>query len=230
MSSTSSVSGQSYINQISSGSSTSANSTSSSSDPTAALSSTDFLTLLTTQLKYQDPDSPVDNTQMAAQMAQFSSVAGINQMNTTLSSIQSDVSSSRLGNVSNWIGKAGLVSSSTSTSIDGTFAGQVTLDSSAADVKVSLSDSTGKVVYSQDYGSQSAGAMSFSFSGNDSSGNAVSGPLSVKVNATNSSGGSVSTSTSTWTMIDAVNSPASGTTQIVTSLGTFDPSDISSIS
>lgn len=175
MSSTSSVSGQSYINQLSSGSSTSSNSTSSSKDPTAALSSTDFLTLLTTQLKYQDPDSPVDNTQMAAQMAQFSSVAGINQLNTTVSSIQSDVSNSRLGNVSNWIGKAGLVSSNIATSIDGTFAGQVKLDSAASDVKISLADSAGKVVYSKDYGSQSAGDVSFSFSGNDSSGNAVSG-------------------------------------------------------
>ncbi|AEI37511.1 MAG: flagellar hook capping FlgD N-terminal domain-containing protein [Zymomonas mobilis subsp. pomaceae] len=230
MSTTSSVSGQSYINQLSTGSSSSATTTSSSSDPTAALSSTDFLKLLTTQLQYQDPDSPVDDTQMAAQMAQFSSVAGINQMNTTLSSIQSDVSNSRLSNASDWIGKAALVSSNTVTSVDGIFAGQVALDSSAADVKISLADSTGKVVYSQDYGSQSAGNVSFSFSGTDSNGDTVSGPLSVKVNATNSSGGSVSSSTSTWTMVNAVNSPASGTTQIVTSLGTYDPSDITSIS
>ena len=36
-----------------------------------------FLTLLTTQMKNQDPFNPVDNTQMVAQMAQFSSLAGI---------------------------------------------------------------------------------------------------------------------------------------------------------
>lgn len=229
MSSTSSISGQSYINQLSGGSSKSSSVTS-SKDPTAALTSTDFLTLLTTQLKYQDPDSPVDNTQMAAQMAQFSSVAGINQMNTTLNSIQGDVAHSRLGNVSNWIGRAGLINSNIATSIDGAFAGKIKLDSAASDVKISLADSTGKVVYSKDYGSQRAGDMNFSFSGNDSNGNPVSGPLTVRANATNSSGGSVNASTSTWTMIDAVNSPASGTTQIVTSLGVYDPSDITSIS
>lgn len=57
-----------------------------------ALGETDFLTLLTTQLKQQDPFEPVDNKEMIAQMAQFSSLAGINTMNDTLKSI-----SDRLG-------------------------------------------------------------------------------------------------------------------------------------
>src|SRR5690242_9679273 len=56
------------------------------------LGESDFLTLMTTQLKQQDPFEPVDNKEMIAQMAQFSSLAGINQMNDTLKSI-----SDRLG-------------------------------------------------------------------------------------------------------------------------------------
>ena len=48
---------------------------------------TDFLRLMTTQLKAQDPFSPVDNQAMVAQMAQFSSVAGIEDMNIALKSI-----------------------------------------------------------------------------------------------------------------------------------------------
>ncbi|MBJ7253356.1 MAG: flagellar hook capping protein [Sphingomonadaceae bacterium] len=48
---------------------------------------TDFLRLMTTQLKAQDPFSPVDNQAMVAQMAQFSSVAGIEEMNVALKSI-----------------------------------------------------------------------------------------------------------------------------------------------
>lgn len=47
----------------------------------------DFLLLLTTQLKQQDPTSPVDNKEMLAQMAQFSSVAGITEMGETLKRI-----------------------------------------------------------------------------------------------------------------------------------------------
>jgi flagellar basal-body rod modification protein FlgD len=42
---------------------------------------------MTTQLKAQDPFNPVDNQAMVAQMAQFSSVAGIEEMNVALKSI-----------------------------------------------------------------------------------------------------------------------------------------------
>lgn len=47
----------------------------------------DFLKLMTTQLKNQDPTQPTDNTQMVAQMAQFSSLSGINDMSATLKAI-----------------------------------------------------------------------------------------------------------------------------------------------
>lgn len=47
----------------------------------------DFLRLMTAQLSQQDPFNPVDNQQMVAQMAQFSSLAGITETNTTLQTI-----------------------------------------------------------------------------------------------------------------------------------------------
>ena len=52
-----------------------------------ALGQGDFLKLLTVQLQQQDPFDPVDNTQMLAQMAQFSALAGTTQTNATLSDI-----------------------------------------------------------------------------------------------------------------------------------------------
>ncbi len=55
------------------------------------LGQTDFLRLMTTQLKEQDPFSPVDNQAMIAQMAQFSSVAGISEMNVALKSISAQI-------------------------------------------------------------------------------------------------------------------------------------------
>lgn len=55
------------------------------------LDQTSFLRLMTTQLKEQDPFNPVDNTEMVAQMAQFSSVAGISEMNVSLKSIASQI-------------------------------------------------------------------------------------------------------------------------------------------
>lgn len=56
------------------------------------LGQTDFLRLMTTQLKQQDPLEPVDNQAMVAQMAQFSSVAGISEMNVSLKSIAEQIS------------------------------------------------------------------------------------------------------------------------------------------
>ena len=56
-----------------------------------SLDQTAFLRLMTTQLNAQDPFNPMDNTQMVAQMAQFSSVAGIAEMNTALKAITTEI-------------------------------------------------------------------------------------------------------------------------------------------
>ncbi|HEU4651050.1 MAG TPA: flagellar hook capping FlgD N-terminal domain-containing protein [Croceibacterium sp.] len=53
----------------------------------ASLGQSDFLHLLTVQMQQQDPFNPVDNKEMLAQMAQFSSLAGINDVNSTLQQI-----------------------------------------------------------------------------------------------------------------------------------------------
>tara|TARA_E500000305_G_C4016605_1_gene236037 strand:- start:1703 stop:2014 length:312 start_codon:yes stop_codon:yes gene_type:complete len=55
----------------------------------ASLGQGDFFKLLTVQMQQQDPFDPVDNKEMLAQMAQFSSLAGISEMGNTLSSISS---------------------------------------------------------------------------------------------------------------------------------------------
>jgi flagellar basal-body rod modification protein FlgD len=49
-----------------------------------ALGQSDFIRLMTTQMMMQDPLEPVDNKEMIAQMAQFSSLSGIEKVNSTL--------------------------------------------------------------------------------------------------------------------------------------------------
>lgn len=51
------------------------------------LGADDFLKMLTAQLKNQAPTSPVDNTQMVAQLAQFSTLSNSTQMSGTLTAI-----------------------------------------------------------------------------------------------------------------------------------------------
>lgn len=50
-----------------------------------AMGAEDFVKLLTTQLQNQDPTEPVDNTQMLAQLAQFSSLSNLNDIKDSLS-------------------------------------------------------------------------------------------------------------------------------------------------
>ena len=53
-----------------------------------ALGANDFVKLLTAQLQNQDPTAPVDNSQMIAQLAQFSSLSAANSTSDTLKSIE----------------------------------------------------------------------------------------------------------------------------------------------
>lgn len=55
------------------------------------LGQADFIRLMTTQMKLQDPLEPVDNKEMIAQMAQFSSLSGIDQINQTLGTISAQL-------------------------------------------------------------------------------------------------------------------------------------------
>ncbi|KUR71926.1 flagellar hook capping FlgD N-terminal domain-containing protein [Novosphingobium sp. FSW06-99] len=76
----------------------SANSASSSSSSNSMsaynnLTEGDFMTLLTTQLANQDPTNPVDDTQMLAQLAQFSTLAAADTTNSDLSTISGQISS-----------------------------------------------------------------------------------------------------------------------------------------
>lgn len=196
-----------------------------------ALTQSDFLKLLTTQMQSQDPLNPTDNTQMVAQMAQFSATTGIAEMNQSLANIASSLATSRVGDVAGWIGKNALVQSATASPLaDGSYSGRVTLPSAASQVGITLSDASGKIVYSGSAQNVAAGDLPFYFDGKDSSGAAIPGPLTISVAAQDSSGKSVTTTSSSWTSISGVQSPASGTTKLVTGLGTIDPTSALQIS
>jgi flagellar basal-body rod modification protein FlgD len=68
-------------------SATAATSTTNKKSGLGGLGGEDFIKLLTAQLNNQDPTAPVDNSQMIAQLAQFSSLSATNSIKDTLSSI-----------------------------------------------------------------------------------------------------------------------------------------------
>lgn len=191
-----------------------------------ALDQAAFLKLLTTQMQTQDPFNPVDNTQMVAQMAQFSSTTGIAEMNQSLKSISTALASSRVGDAASWIGKAALVESRTASALrDGSFAGNVTIGEDASRVDINLVDSSGKIVYTGSANDVKAGTIPFYWDGKDDAGNAVAGPLNISVFAKDAAGEAIDSASTSWATVTGVQSPASGATKIVTPLGTIDPAE-----
>jgi flagellar basal-body rod modification protein FlgD len=57
----------------------------------SSLDQADFLKLMTAQMEAQDPFKPMDQTQMVAQLAQFSQVAGTAEMNVSLGQMVSQM-------------------------------------------------------------------------------------------------------------------------------------------
>jgi len=214
------ISGNSVLDSLSS-------SNSKSADKSGTLDQAAFLKLMTTQLQTQDPFSPVDNTQMVAQMAQFSSVAGIAEMNASLKDIQTSLAGSRVGDAASWLGRAALVNSDIAAPLsDGSYRGEINLPKDASAVAISFVDQNGAVVHQETLGAQAKGDLAFAWDGKDADGNTVAtGPLQLVVTAAGADGQMAAT-TSTWTGISAVQSPAGGSdTKLVTPLGLISPAD-----
>ncbi|MFN3726495.1 MAG: flagellar hook assembly protein FlgD [Allosphingosinicella sp.] len=195
---------------------------------TGGLDQSAFLRLMTTQLTTQDPFNPVDNTQMVAQMAQFSQVAGIAEMNQNLRALVASMGGgSRFTEASSWIGRAMLVQSDIATPLgDGTYAGELTFDAAAEQVNVAFVDAAGNTVHSMDLGAREAGAAAFHWDGKNAAGELVAtGPLQVVVTA-RAAGSPVQPHIATWTGIAGIQSPANGgESRLVTGLGLLKPED-----
>lgn len=225
--------GNSYLDSLMKSPGTAPTTTAAGSQaPNQTIDQSGFLKLLTTQLQTQDPTEPTDNNQMVQQMATFSQVAGITQMNQTLSGMSGDIASTRFGSASSLIGRAALLASQVATQAsNGAYAGQLTLPSDARDVTITLTNAAGQTVFSKDLGAQASGAVNWSWDGKDASGNLTSdGALTVNVTAIGTSGASLSATNATWNEVKAVKSPSSGTTGLITGLGTAAPSDVLQLS
>jgi len=172
----------SYLDSLRTNSTTAAAASTAGSD---SIDQAGFLKLLTAQMTNQDPTAPMDSNTMVQQLSEMSTVSGITEMNTSMKSLVSELTSNRIGDAASWIGKAALLSSSTAQPLtNGGYAGEITLPSDATSMNVSLVDSTGKSVYTQTLGSQKAGTVDFAWDGTQTDGTTATGPLSVVVSAT----------------------------------------------
>jgi flagellar basal-body rod modification protein FlgD len=140
---------------------TSGTTTTTKSTATDASSADRFLKLLVTQLQNQDPLNPMDNAQVTSQMAQISTVSGIQQLNSSVSGLNTQfVQMQALQGVS-LIGREVTVPGKRLDIAGGSGAGGFDLDSAADSVTVQIMNEAGSVVDTVDLGAQSAGTHSF---------------------------------------------------------------------
>ncbi|WP_319525240.1 flagellar hook capping FlgD N-terminal domain-containing protein [uncultured Desulfosarcina sp.] len=173
----------------------------------SVLDKDDFLTLLVAQLQNQDPLNPSDSTEFTAQLAQFSSLEQLQNVNDTLANFE--VYQSTLNNIeaANFVGTKITAAGNTVTVSDGLADDiSVELGDDCSSVYIMIYNSSGGFVNDIDAGSLDAGTHAIEWDGTDENGAAVSdGVYTFSIYAIDADGNSVASTsyiTGTVTGID----------------------------
>jgi len=199
-------------------------------DPNSASAQQDkFLTLLVTQMKNQDPLNPMDNAQVTSQMAQLSTVGGIEKMNTTLKALSDSLTMSQSMSATNMIGHGVLVPGSAISLANGQSIGGVDLTQPADSLKVTIQDAAGKTVRTLQLGAQKAGVAPFAWDGKTDAGTvAADGSYKFTAEAVLANN-KIDAATLAFGMVNAVTPGAQGATLDVGKLGGFALSDVKQV-
>jgi len=196
---------------------------------TAAAAQDTFMKLLVTQMKNQDPLNPLDNAQVTSQLAQLSTVTGIEKMNTTLQSLIGSYQSSQTLQAAGMIGHGVLAAGSSLNLNNAQAPFGIDLTAPASDVKVTIKDASGRAIHSMDLGSQQAGLLALQWDGTtDSGAAAASGQYSFTVSATQG-GQNIGASTLSFGQVTSVASSGQGVVLNVPGLGQVNLADIRQI-
>ena len=176
----------------------------------ATMGQEDFLQLLVTQLSNQDPLNPMDGQEFAAQLAQFSSLEQLLNINTSLAqngeingllaqSINSGVAAGLIGKEIEAEGNAFRFSAEENTKL------RYELADGASNVSLEIRNEAGNVVHTVDLGAQLEGDQEYRWDGKDEAGNVVpDGAYSFSVTAKDAEGNSIDNRTFIRGQVDRV--------------------------
>jgi flagellar basal-body rod modification protein FlgD len=188
-----------------------------------------FMTLLVTQMKNQDPLNPLDNAQVTSQLAQLSTVTGIDKLNTTLEALKGSFQSNQSLQATGMIGHGVFTPGSSTTLTDGKALFGVDITSPADNVKVTIRDAAGKAVHIMDLGAKDTGTVSLQWDGaTDGGAAAANGKYTVEVAATRA-GEKTTASTLSFGEVSSVSTNAQGVKLNVSGVGAVDLADIRQI-
>ncbi len=188
-----------------------------------------FMKLLVTQMRNQDPLNPMDNAQVTSQMAQLSTVTGIDKLNNTLETLINNVQMGQSYQASNMIGRSILTPGNTvQTAGEGGYYG-VELPIGADKVTVTIKDSAGATIRTLSLGKQDAGTVPLTWDGLKDDGTvAATGNYKFEVNATIGTNTAESTALSFAKVLSISNYPT-GVKLNLSNLMTVDTSAVKEI-
>ncbi len=130
------------------------------------LGQNEFLKLMITQLNNQDPFKPMENGDFIAQMAQFSAVTGLSDLQQSFDKLATSMQSNQALQASSLVGRSVLVPSAVGTlPAGGTLSGLVDLPDSSSNLRITVQDGAGQVLRQLELGPQAAGEAFFSWDG-----------------------------------------------------------------
>ncbi|MGQ0699762.1 MAG: flagellar hook assembly protein FlgD [Panacagrimonas sp.] len=172
----------------------------------------DFLKLMTTQLQYQDPFKPMESGEFLGQIAQFSTVSGIQGMQESLAGLSAALTSNQSLQAASLVGHGVMVPGDSGYLFaEGGLAGVAEVPASGS-LSVEITDASGQVVRRLDLGTQPAGNASFAWDGLDDAGNRMTEGIYGVRAALDSGGANTSVATQTMGLVNSVSLGANGLT------------------
>lgn len=188
-----------------------------------------FLTLLTEQLKNQDPLNPMDNAQMTSQLAQISTVNGIEKLNATLQTLLSGVTDTQAMQAASLVNHGVLVPGSSLTLSDKGGIGGFELAAATDDTTLTIKDANGLVIRTMNLGALEAGVHPFVWDGkSDSGAQAATGNYTYSI-ATKTGTNTGTATALAYGLVQAVTRNSTGMSLDVGTLGAFTLNDVKQI-
>ena len=188
-----------------------------------------FLSLLTTQLKNQDPTAPLDSNQFTQQLVQMTGVEQQLNANDLLKQLVSNTSSG-ISTAVTLIGKNVKAVSDTANLSNGQAQWTYNLGAAASDLKVEVLDANGKVVHAEAQTDMKAGDHAFSWNGKDMTNTQLpnGGTYTLRVTALDAAGKAIAETNYVQGVVTGVTT-SNGSTSITVNGGPVDWSKVTSI-
>lgn len=128
----------------------------------------DFLTLMISQFRNQDPFEPMDNGDFLGQLAQFGTVSGIENLNSAFAGLAGSIQSEQALQAANLVGHDVLAATDIGYLEDGgAISGAIELDSSVSNIQIEITDVNGELVQRLEIGERPPGLTRFEWDGLD---------------------------------------------------------------